>query len=231
MSFWKLGAVVFLTAFLAGCTSSERYKMTVEVDTPDGLRTGSAVREVWKPLDIPFPALGETSNYPNLSGEAVVVDIGDKRHLFALLASNQWGREFSTSVRLNYLYDHRNKPPVKIDGPVEIWPIPAKSSSYAYGFEHGMETPTPLFIAFHDEQDPSTVFVVDKKDAANSLGSGFDIRRITVERTSDPVTQIIDQVLPWLRLERNSLILRNASGTNLSADYITANDFKQGANR
>lgn len=60
-----------------------RYKMTVAVDTPEGLKTGSAVREVtmatgWSPLPEMTPSL-------EVKGEAVVVDLGERGVLFALM--------------------------------------------------------------------------------------------------------------------------------------------------
>jgi hypothetical protein len=47
-------------------TYSWRYKMTVEVETPEGIKTGSAVRQMGNGYQITFPA--EASNYGEVSG-------------------------------------------------------------------------------------------------------------------------------------------------------------------
>ncbi|MDP3550575.1 MAG: hypothetical protein Q8R81_09275, partial [Novosphingobium sp.] len=71
---------------LAGCGNKEtmRYKMTVEVETPEGLKTGFAVRELEFRDRSGFP-LGESRPQIKLRGEAVAVDLGGGRTLFALL--------------------------------------------------------------------------------------------------------------------------------------------------
>tara|TARA_A200000113_G_C8801581_1_gene334295 strand:- start:385 stop:666 length:282 start_codon:yes stop_codon:yes gene_type:complete len=50
-----------------------RYKMTVEIDTPEGVKSGSAVRQMGDNYKVTFPV--EATNYGEVLGEAVVVDI------------------------------------------------------------------------------------------------------------------------------------------------------------
>src|SRR4051812_20640408 len=64
-----------------------RYKMTVEVETPEGVRTGSAVREVrYQPGGGGWIAQSRPQWY--LRGEAVAVDLPGGRTLYALMAGN-----------------------------------------------------------------------------------------------------------------------------------------------
>ena len=81
-----------LALAVAGCsltdqTPAYRYRLTVEVDTPDGVKTGSSVSEVDTEVaggySIPTP--GRVTN--RVRGEAVTVDLGEGRVLFALLRS------------------------------------------------------------------------------------------------------------------------------------------------
>lgn len=75
-----------LTALLvAGCnpfpkTWEWNQKLTIEVITPDGVKSGSAVTHVrWQEEN-------SVGNYPSsYYGEATVVDLGNGRYLFALL--------------------------------------------------------------------------------------------------------------------------------------------------
>lgn len=77
-----------LAAVLSGCGFSSnptyRFKMTIEVDTPQGVKTGSSVYEVETTGSRDLVAGGKGSRF-TLRGEAVAVDLGDGRTLFALL--------------------------------------------------------------------------------------------------------------------------------------------------
>jgi hypothetical protein len=94
-----LGIAVLLVAGIAAATEMTtttgtfRYKMTVEVETPEGLKTGSAVREV--NVVIAHPDIqGMNGTRAFVKGEAVVVDLGKRGVLFALLKG------------FKYSYDH-----------------------------------------------------------------------------------------------------------------------------
>ena len=79
-----LAVVAAITLGLSGCTKADsyRYRLTVEVDTPQGLRTGSSVIEVGF-LKIPdwLPNGGGVSI--KYRGEAVAVDLPDGQIVFA----------------------------------------------------------------------------------------------------------------------------------------------------
>lgn len=64
-----------------------RYKMTVTIDTPEGLKTGSAVREIYAYSHPPLLGVSNDTFIRLQKGEAVVVDLGDRGVLFALLSS------------------------------------------------------------------------------------------------------------------------------------------------
>lgn len=77
--------LLLAAAALAGCdpypdTWRWNQKLTVEVSTPEGVRSGSAVTEViWQERN-------RTGNFPgSYRGEATVVDLGKGRCLFALI--------------------------------------------------------------------------------------------------------------------------------------------------
>ena len=69
---------------LAYPTYSWNQKLTLVVDTPEGVKTGASVINIWvryRPLIL--PDAGSVSH--GLRGEATVVDLGGGRTLFALL--------------------------------------------------------------------------------------------------------------------------------------------------
>jgi len=77
-------------ALLSGCglfgNPSYRFKMTVDVETPEGLKTGSSVYEVETTGSRDLVAGGKGSRFM-FRGEAVAVDLPDGRTLFALLST------------------------------------------------------------------------------------------------------------------------------------------------
>ena len=85
-AFVALGLALALTS--CGYRSEEfRYRMTVEVDTPQGLRTASSVIEV--EVSDPGPnSLPEAGINTKVRGEAVAVDLPGGKVLFALLRSD-----------------------------------------------------------------------------------------------------------------------------------------------
>ncbi len=64
-----------------------RYKVTLTVETPEGLKTGYAVREhSYEPPLFYFPnGVGSSRTF----GEAVAVDLGERGYLFALIPSGR----------------------------------------------------------------------------------------------------------------------------------------------
>lgn len=65
-----------------------RYKITVEVETPEGIKTGSAVRQVTVTLGyLPSP---ESTADKDSKGEAVVVDLGKRGVLFSLTSFSDY---------------------------------------------------------------------------------------------------------------------------------------------
>lgn len=77
-------------------SGSWRYKMSVVVETPEGEITGSAVREMGN--STPLIQLPDVGNPAGVRGEAVVVDLGARGVLFALI-SDKSDNEFYMRFR------------------------------------------------------------------------------------------------------------------------------------
>ena len=178
-------------------TPAYRYRLTVEVETPEGLRTGSSVIEV-ETSESSFPH--STVNH-RVRGEAVAVDLPGGKTLFALLRSESdvdWASrvmfmlapEAPRSSDDPFLFRYKNM--LKLKGPITLprmWPpvadLPQRS---AY----------PMMVTFGDLADPTSVERGDPDDLAASVGEGVVLKRITVQMTEDPVTTGIDKRLAWL---------------------------------
>lgn len=198
-----------------------RYRLTVEVDTPEGLRTGSSVIEVRTAIEsdkaIPTPGAFRTQ----ARGEAVAVDLGSRGVLFALLqseASFDWaagvmfgltpqvaraepfdvsdihsvsGREKDRAISRQRIRD-RFAAMLERRGLYEL-PVRFAGSRYIEG-----SPARPTLVRFGDIADPTTVAKVDPEDLAASFGTGVKLRRITVQLTDDPVTTGIEKRLAWI---------------------------------
>lgn len=189
--------VAFLTAMmlLAGCGSSlptYRYVLTVEVETPEGLRTGSSVIEVRSYRSVPWQPGGGSSK---ARGEAVAVDLGKRGILFALLSSrahDQW--VYASAVA-----------PVSLDpgstgtgATFENWPDRLRALKSVRGRANVPVSHYPMLVRFRDIRDSRTVEEVQPNDLSGAFGAGVRLVRISAEITSEPTSWTLREVLPWL---------------------------------
>lgn len=202
-----LAGVIALGAAGAGCSGglySYRYRLIVEVETPEGLRTGSSVIEV---------LLSEGSGIPNTNlsrsyrGEAAAVDLPNGQTLFALPVGVRDPDGFAVFAeaafhprmqeqrrstgfeplenRIRRLQSQRGRrvlPRIWVQG--ENGTI--RMDSY------------PLLVRFADIRDPKSVERVDPDDLKSSFGDGYKLKGIYVEMTSDEVGNSMKRRLPWL---------------------------------
>ena len=201
-----LGLALTLAAVtLSGCnpfgrTYTYRYRITVEVDTPQGLRTGSSVWESWGQEGT---VLDGTMGV-DYRGEAVAVDLPTGT-LFALLRDPKMGYNYPAGVVDSQFKATFN---VQVD-PQDGW----KDLSRQIARSRATMTLEPRFypalVRFRDTNDPASVEIVHPSNLAASFGPGVRLRRITVTVTDDGVTTGIEKRLPWLEplgRERGTII-------------------------
>lgn len=190
-----LGAAA--TVVLAGScgspgSASYRFRMTVEVETPQGLKTGSSVMEVRLTRGL---AIGDSSGVSSsVRGEAVVVELPGGP-LFVLLQVPDAGSPLQAIVP-DALLGRQSS------GPDEVMADTARLGSIWFS-EYKAELPRrrnngfqasdngwPLMVRFRDLNDPKSVEKVDP----DAIG----VKRIVVETTGDDVTTGIKERLGWL---------------------------------
>lgn len=228
---WFAGGAM---ALLGGCGLVKsykpfRYRLTVEVDTPQGLRTGSSVIEVT--AGEVGTTLGGAS--AQAKGEAVAVDIAPGQTLFVLLrseASHGWAAGIMSGVTPDP--DDSSIPiddrfGAKIEAVranrklnvVPRWFAPRFADQKPVGGY-------PIMVRFRDVRDPKTVERVDPDNLAASFGQGVSLRRITVQITDDPVTTGIEKRLVWLgHLEKYRTDPNNVFSSTLPQEigYLRSN--------
>jgi hypothetical protein len=184
-----LVGVALLIALLTGWWKYEfpsgtwRYKMTVTVETPEGLKTGYAVREVFY-TDGPKLLPDVAGSQWGVKGEAVVVDMGHGAYLFALVDDDgsAWIRDdiFPDSPR------HPDQNVVRHYAKMEGKKTTLDKKLY------------PRFVTFTDIKDPKSVVAVARDNLAGPFGAGVTLKDITIEMTEEDVTWGIEQYLGWL---------------------------------
>lgn len=181
-----LGATAALT--LAGCGSrgeSYRQRITVEVETPQGLKTGSSVSEVkWSYRD----AFGEQGgSRASARGEAVAVELPGGQTLFALLTSETDPDWLATAAA------HAVGDQVP----------PKRRGEGGYLEDHYLSGDIrpeyyPMLVRFEDLDEPTTVQMVDPSNLGAVFGPGVKLKRIWLRTTDEKVNSGIYGKLPWL---------------------------------
>ncbi|MGB4057771.1 MAG: hypothetical protein WBK77_06780 [Alphaproteobacteria bacterium] len=190
---------------------SWHYKMTVTVETPEGIKSGSAVREVSVTME-PQSQDPDHPYYPKktLKGEAVVVDLGGRGKLFALLSGPWLGVNHADSIVF-----HAFPMP---DGGGGLTLNGVKYYSTLKNAKAVLRFPLyPALVTFTDLNDPKSVTPVlevncsdpggacsqqemhIKADRFEELfGKGVRLKDITIEMTDENISTGLISILKWL---------------------------------
>ena len=175
--FYMFAAGLFLTVTMAACAAAGgfsnekiRYKMTVTVETPEGIKTGSAVREASRYTEPSIlPDQGGTF-YNITKGEAVVVDLGQRGVLFVLMDGEREGRGV----------------------------IKALTASPAIDFSEMKPKFYPRFVYLRNARDARSVEGVPQGNLDVIYGQGVALKQINIEKTNDDISFSINKYLPWI---------------------------------
>jgi hypothetical protein len=192
-----------LALAISACASDDtapdyRYRLPGEVETPEGLKTGSSVIEVKQRLVRAGSSPANMAVERRVRGEAVAVDLPGGRALFALLRSDNnvdWASyvmqtlaPHSESETFAQQLDNMLLLEGEIVLPRTFPPVGHLEERSAY----------PMLVTFGDLDDPTSVEEVDPDDLAATFGEDVSLKRITVQVTDDPVTSGIERRLGWL---------------------------------
>jgi hypothetical protein len=200
MNFRWLGPLALLAALVIGDQirinrPGHKYRLTVEVETPQGVKSASGVMAVHP--DRSYSRGGHTT----ARGDAVFVDLGGGKNLVALLA-------------------HIDKS-VELDGINYVALRAYKAAGRNVSFNEMSRTTgvvpvtgalVPVLVTFPNPDDPASARAVQPGDIAAALGNGFRLHGISAESVpsgfwpldfggalGEPVTRGIEAKLPWLK--------------------------------
>jgi hypothetical protein len=187
--------------YTAAFSATVRYKLMIEVALDGVPKSGSGVIEVtYSKNNDPI----STAQFSvDVRGEAVIVDLGPRGKLFALLkqgADSRSGPEY-------ILFRAFNFPGGAMPSPVNRGLSQLKQLS---GTVDLPLTSLPLLVRFRDINDPMTVERVDPLDISKGFGDGARLVRASLEIvpvgfwplnslgiTGEPITTGIEGKLPW----------------------------------
>ena len=208
MNFKWVGPLALLAALFIGDQirinrPGHKYRLTVEVETPEGVKSAFGVMAV-RP-DRSYSRGGHTSTI----GDAVFVDLGGSKNglkygpknLVALLAHIDGKLDLDG---INYValraYTSAGGHRVSFNEMIRLTGIVPVNGAL-----------TPVLVTFADPANPATARVVPPEDAEAVLGEGYRLHRITAEvvpnglwpldfggALGEPVTRGIAAKLPWL---------------------------------
>lgn len=173
-----------------------RYRLTLEVETPEGLRTGSGVIEhIARWNDGILRGLGAG---PGLAiatlGEAVIVDLGPLGLLLCALTRDLANHKSQDELLLPAVF-----PFSEWGGSIENYGaflrrLESRQPTRDVPFER-----LPLLARFRDPTDPMSAERVEPANIATRLGAGVRLRKVTAQITDDPVSPpAIRQKMPWI---------------------------------
>jgi hypothetical protein len=225
-TFWKwLGPLALLAVLVVGDQirinrPGHKYRMTVEVETPQGVKSASGVLAVTP--DRGYSNRGRTLT----SGDAVFVDLGGGKNLVALLA------HLDKTLDL----DGINYVALRAYGEAGGQRVSFNQMSRLTGVVPVTGALMPVLVTFAEPAEPSSMRSVAPDNLEASLGPGLRLHRIAAEVVpngfwpvdfggplGEPVTRAIRAKLPWLDRDGAAAAALKAAGL-ASAEPIDARE-------
>ncbi|MBY4612735.1 hypothetical protein [Rhizobium redzepovicii] len=171
---------------------SWRQKLTVSVETPNGMVIGSSVTAAGWDMPPEWFRIGDSGGGHGgplkLTGEAVTLEVAPNKYLFALVD------DAATELAITLFAS----PPFRSAGRDEY---ASSLDRIQLITEAKRLTPKqyPRLVTFTDVNDPTTVRDVKPSELEEFFGPGVSLNSITLSVTPEPTTDgRVDAALPWL---------------------------------
>ena len=191
-----------------GCSSSPRilrYRFVVEMETPEGLKSGMTVVEA---KTVFFDSLlGDRSGATYIYGDAPLIDLGERGVVVPTLAKDPIRIKSHTPLGAfeelhKDLRDPNGDTPRSLDRLAQVQGVT----------EIPLEM-LPMLVWFPDRNNPESVRRLEPLNVEAQLGASYRLKRATVEVTKDVPQETIAKALQWLAGRK-------------SAEWIVANKEK-----
>lgn len=193
-----------------------KYRLTIDVQTPGGVKSASGVMAVHMGKDAGI--LPEAGGRAGMKGDAIFIDLGDGRHLIAALAH---GRNAAHYDGMNFLAMNAFAAAGQKVRFKDVNQLSGKAQVYG--------DLIPTLVTFTNLTDPKTAQVLDPGDVEATFGKGFHLIRIVLEMVpvglwpldfggplGEPVTRGIEKRLPWVTTVKG--LLSGRFGCNPSVE-------------
>lgn len=217
-----LGPVLLLALLVGGDQirihrPDHKYRLTIEVETPQGLRSASGVMSVHP--DRGYTKGGSTQT----KGDAVLVDLGGGKNLIALLA--HYGDRGIDLDDINYVA-------VRAFGAAGQRAV-FRQMDKVTGSVPVAGSVMPVLATFADLSDPVSMREVKPDAVEAALGQGIRLKGLSVEvvpngfwpidfggALGEPVTRSIVAKLPWLKQPDGAARAVQAAALPMKPDAI-----------
>jgi hypothetical protein len=175
-----------------------KYRLTIEVQTPGGVRSASGVMAVYMGKDSGL--LPEAGGSIGMKGDALFVDLGSGRNLIVALVHGANASNFDGMSRLAMNAFAAAGQKVRFKDVNEL-----TGKAQVYG------DLIPTLVTFTNLADPKTAQVLDPGNIEAAFGDGFHLNRVILEMVpvrlwpldfggplGEPVTRGIETRLPWV---------------------------------
>ena len=197
-------AVLFVGDQIRLHRPDHKFRLVVEVETPEGVKSTAGVYSVTPNRSYGGSNTGESSG-PKTQGDALFVDLGGGRNVVALLAVGADPTELDATNYIamrSFLAAGRKVQfrDMKKTTAMSAVPVPAENA--------------PVLVTFKDVNDPASMRRLTADSAQALLGPGVKVRSMMVSTVAngfwpldiggalgEPVTRGIEQKLPWLKGE------------------------------
>ncbi|MGV3771073.1 MAG: hypothetical protein ACO1NM_13675 [Sphingobium phenoxybenzoativorans] len=217
----ELNGLLFASPFfLPSCSVLSdivfRYRLTVNVRTPQGLSTGSSVIEIRSSSGSNWLGPEASTARAEIIGEAVTVKLPSGELLFALL--HDPSGDAVSCVFAAYGNDLSKL------GKAANWEVRTKALQHMSGIREVPPDRYPMIVRFENILRPSSIENINPMELSSVFGAGYAIDSVTAEITDEHITSGISDTLPWIDEYYGKMLdgSRLGNGSDLASNVSTA---------
>ncbi len=215
-----LGLALFAVWKIAFPTYTHRYRLTIDVQVGDQIKSGSGVIEVTNYSNGPLEGLIHGTHSTSIEGRAPIIELGSKGLLLAMLGTYRPVEpDRVTGMRP---MSARFIAPAAFYGERVVFRDSALTATDMAGIDgipawqaiasESGKKPLPLdyapeFVWFSNPLDRSTAIPMTVSDVPHIIGPDVQVKAMSVEITTDGFSDEIYEKLPWLaEIRRDELL-------------------------